>query len=109
MYIRWKIKPRANEYGKPVNLLIAYLAESHRVNGKPRQKTTYLASIKDNRLEHHKEYFWAKVDTIIQHLPDEQKQKIEQKLSEKVPRPSHQATQEAQQYRNQLMEKFKQA
>ena len=62
MYIRWKTKPREPEYElkpgakwstktKPVTLYIAYLAESKRVDGKPRQKTTYLACIQDKHIE----------------------------------------------------------
>ncbi len=94
MYIRWKIKPRANEYengrrNKPVNLHVAYLVECHRVNGKPRQKTTYLASIKDKYLNApaHQRYFWRRVRAVLQtlQLGENDVKVLEARLHQRVP------------------------
>ena len=54
MYLKWQSRPR-KRIGSP--LLTAVLVESHRVGGKPRQRTVaYLAGIRDVRIgsRHHR-------------------------------------------------------
>jgi hypothetical protein len=107
MYIRWKTKPRDPHYGYDENqvwrrgmihktkLYVAYLVKSIRVDGKPRQRITYLASIKENHLEHvaHQKYFWesALENLAASPMPEEQRGKIEAALLKRVPRPSPEA------------------
>jgi hypothetical protein len=103
MYIRWKTKPRDPHYGydadniwrrgaiHKTNLLVAYLAKSTRVDGKPRQRITYLASIKERCLEDisHQAHFWGSAleNLGASSLPEEQRGKIEAALQKRVPRP----------------------
>jgi len=103
MYIRWKTKARVGNLvmdeespyylkKKPSTLYIAYLVESKRVNGKPRQKTTYLGSIQDYYIEQpgHRKYFWQSAQKHIAplNLNAEQISMIRTKLQERVPIPT---------------------
>ncbi len=101
MYIRWKEKPREPQWGYDANhhwrsgvahktmLLSAYLVESKRVDGKPRQKTIYLASIRERFLPYanHRLYFWKRVQAKLNtlNLSPEQLQTVKEKLAERVP------------------------
>lgn len=99
MYIRWKDKPRVDVWdwkytgrhkGEPQPLLlVAYLVESKRINGKPRQKTRYLASIweKDIAKPLGRLDFWKSVQAKIAplNLSTEQQQAIKQGLLKRVP------------------------
>jgi hypothetical protein len=104
MYIRWKKRQR-KRWRKPTGFhtLSAYLVESHRVNGRPRQKTTYLASIWDKYIDTptHRDYFWWRVEEKVAALAlDEQTWlKIAAQLEETVPKPS---PQEVEQFRQAL-------
>lgn len=107
MFVRWKEKPRDPRWGYDANhkwrrgarhetkLLVAYLVESKRIDGKPRQKTHYLASIKERNADKvlPQERFWkdalAKIESIS--LSPEQRQSIETALLNRVPRPSAEA------------------
>lgn len=105
MFVRWKITRRAREWKlvdkqhghyQPVNLLAAYLVESTRIEGKPRQKIiAYLGSIKDTRLAYvtHQHYFWTRAQAALHRLglPGAQRWEIERKLLVRVPMPSQQA------------------
>ncbi len=101
MYVRWKIKKvEFGIWGTPASdyalmegyLNVAYLVESKRINGKPRQKTRYLGSIRGRYLTSAEPArdFWqrvhAKLDTF--RLPDDVRSSIEQQLAQRVPRPS---------------------
>jgi hypothetical protein len=102
MYIRWKTKPRTElsyscENNKIVRertvhatLLCAYLVESRRINGKPRQKTVYLASIQDKNImwEAYRSQFWQTVQKNIEplNLNAEQVAMVKAKLQERVPK-----------------------
>jgi hypothetical protein len=80
MYIRWKEKPRDPKWGYDENqrwrsgvryesmLHVAYLVESKRLNGKPRQASTYLASIQERRLQspYDRARFWQSVQKKLQ-------------------------------------------
>ncbi len=102
MYIRWKDQARASEriathpFGNGPRsikisdvLLSAYLAESERVEGKPRQKAIYLASIRKSQLGNaaHRQWFWQRVAAKIAplDLPIEQQRTLKAKLNERVP------------------------
>jgi hypothetical protein len=104
MFIRWKEKPRDPRWGYDEHgwwtrgarhestLYIAYLVESKRVNGKPRQKATYLSCIRSTWLDAvaHQAHFWqttlAKLDDMS--LSTDQRESIEAALLQRVPRPS---------------------
>lgn len=109
MYIRWKTKPRAREYElkpgekwrtktKPVTLYIAYLVESKRIDGKPRQKTTYLACIQDKHIDSpgHRFDFWKTVEKNIAPLNPtaELIAMVQTKLQERVPIPTKEQREE---------------
>jgi hypothetical protein len=107
MYIRWKKKPRAPRWGydehhvwrrgvrHETRLLVAYLVESQRVNGKPRQKARDLACIQEKYLGAvaHQAHFWehaiARLEGIS--LPAQHRPSIEAALAKRVPRPSEEA------------------
>lgn len=112
MYIRWKEKPREPQWGYDEHhlwrrggaghkamLYSAYLAESRRINGKPRQRTTYLASIRDTQVDHpyHRLRFWQAVQTKMQvlGLSPEQQQLIKKRLLERIPDVSQEQLEEA--------------
>lgn len=101
MYIRWKDQIRAskhtatyrfgNQYRPKVEdtLLVAYLATSERVDGKPKQKTTYLASIRKSNLNEpfHRFHFWRSVQAKIEplNLSIDQQTTIKNQLLKRVP------------------------
>jgi hypothetical protein len=107
MYIRWKEKPRDPQWGYDDNhrwrrgvkhetrLLIAYLVESKRVDGKPRQTAKYLASIQEKHLGKvaHQAHFWKCALTKLSdvQLPAEQRQSVEMALLKRVQRPTDEA------------------
>lgn len=105
MYIRWKDKPRTEqvfvwkdigtthyfshrEQKVHAMLYCAYLVESKRVNGKPRQTSTYLASIQDRQIEStfYRWIFWRCVQRKLEtlNLTDEQVAMIKSRLRERV-------------------------
>jgi hypothetical protein len=101
MFIRWKTKPRDPQWGydeyhcwrsgvtHKSTLYIAYLVESIRIDGNPRQKTIYLASIKDTSMAYpsHRLHFWKRVQAKIEllHLSGEQLISIKNALLKRVP------------------------
>jgi len=101
MYVRWKIKERSWDVALPEGPLdVAYLVESARIDGKPRQKTlAYLGSIRAwRRTAIGPAYeFWHRVEAKLQplHLSSEQRMSIERQLAQRVPRPSEEAYQAA--------------
>ena len=110
MYIRWKTKARQDAIElnrespdyfkrKPATLYTAYLVESKRINGKPRQRTTYLACIQYWHIEQpwRRLEFWKKVEKNIAPLnptPDLIAM-VKTKLQERVPIPAKQQIEEA--------------
>lgn len=96
MFVRWKTKPRAGPWHdaeQPYSLLYtAYLVESKRIGGQPRQRSTYLASIQDINLEDILEQhaFWQRLEQRLQilNLPPQLRQFVEEHLQARVPRPS---------------------
>lgn len=112
MYIRWKEKKcgprwgfdehhiwRAGGAGYKATLYIAYLVESKRRDGKPRQRTMYLASIRDGQIEypHHRLRFWQSVQKKIHmlNLSVEQQQIIKTQLLKRVPDVTREQREEA--------------
>ena len=99
MYVRWKIKERSWDVALPEGPLdVAYLVESARIDGKPRQKTlAYLGSIRARcRTAIGPAYaFWQRVEAKLHplHPSFEQRTSIERQLAERVPRPSEEAYQ----------------
>ncbi len=79
--------PKTNE--EKINSLSAYLCTSVRINGKPRQKATFLASIRIASLAHPRGRlrFWQDVQKRIApfNLSYEQQARIKAKLLECVP------------------------
>lgn len=114
MFVRWKKRPYAGRYYEAITYS-AYLVESKRVNGKPRQKNIgYLGSIRKDtnymitigvRWEHHNVFrtnmrqindqendrafvaFYTELRTRMKHLQlaQEQQASIEQQVSKTVP------------------------
>ncbi|SRR6266550_4885353 len=118
MYIRWKTKPREPEYElkpgakwstktKPVTLYIAYLVESKRIDGKPRQKTTYLACIQDKHIESpwRRRDFWLSVQKRIAPINPtaEQIAMVKAKLQERIPIPTKEQIEEEKRERDETM------
>lgn len=100
MYIRWKDKPRSPTWRhESATLHVAYLVQSKRIEGKPRQRTQYLACIQDWQIEmiSHRANFWQKALTSLQcaQISSEQRQVLEANLAKRVPRPSDQEIEEA--------------
>jgi hypothetical protein len=107
MYIRWKEKPRAPRWDydehhvwrrgvrHETRLLVAYLVESQRVNGKPRQKARYLACIQERYLGvlTHQAHFWEHALARLEEIPlsAQHRPSLEAALATRVPRPSAEA------------------
>lgn len=100
MFVRWKARarktlarhrfsPNRPEDRIPDILYVAYLVKSVRIDGKPRQKTIYLASIRNTRMGYvgHRLHFWKSVQAKIEplHLSIDQQYAIKAKLLERVP------------------------
>jgi hypothetical protein len=100
MFVRWKeqtrktlarhrFSPNRPEDRIPDTLYVAYLVKSVRVDGKPRQKTLYLASIRNTRMDYpnHRLHFWKSVQAKIEplHLSIEQQHAIKATLLARVP------------------------
>lgn len=70
MYVKWQRRPRRTMGGSP--LLMAVLVESHRVDGKPRQRVVaYLAGIRERFVgerEDKHDKFWRSVDAHLDAL-----------------------------------------
>ncbi len=85
----WKRSPKSADE-KPC-LLSAYLVQSVRINGKPRQKATFLASIQRLSLAYPlgRLHFWQavqkRIEPFLPSLSPEQQQHIKAKLLEYVP------------------------
>ena len=97
MFVRWKSRARKrhHRYGHPETprLLTAVLVESHRVDGKPRQRTVaYLGSIRDDLLDEAdvRWLFWramaARLDALG--LPSAERARAEAAILDVVPRPT---------------------
>lgn len=100
MFIRWKKQARAPQWElrpgakwrtktRPVTLFVAYLVQAVRVEGKPRQKQQYLASIRDDYIARASARlrFWRAVQKHFQglNLSEEQQKVLKAKLLERVP------------------------
>lgn len=87
---KWHTVPKTEE--EKTNLLAVYLCTSVQVDGKPRQKALYLASINYKYMDKisHQADFWkhaqAKLESVS--LSAEQRQSIEETLLKRIPRPS---------------------
>jgi hypothetical protein len=80
--------------------LSAQLVESHRVDGKPRQKVIkYLGTINQSRIDqvNHRIGFWRTASTAFKalSLPSDQQHTIEQALHARVPFPTQEDVQKA--------------
>jgi hypothetical protein len=127
VYIRWKDKPRTEqvfvwkwigdtryfshrEQKVHAMLYCAYLVESKRVNGKPRQTSIYLASIQDGQRENtfSRFVFWAHVQRKLEtlHLTDEQMATLKKKVQERIPEVTDEQWQE---YEKQSQEEIAEA
>lgn len=93
MYVRWKRKPRSRrrrltgEYS-----LAAVLVESHRVDGRPRQRIIkHLGSINERGIQHYyvKLDFWQSVDARLTALALDAnlRAQLEEQIVQRVPRP----------------------
>jgi hypothetical protein len=87
VFVRWKRRPlRRRETSSPdEQALSAVLVETHRVDGRPRQRVVrYLATIKAGQLVHplSVERFWQAVDARLAELPlaDDQRLVIERSV-----------------------------
>jgi hypothetical protein len=93
MYVRWKRRPikKRNISDPNPHQLAAYLVESRRVDGKPRQRTVaYLGGISERFLGEpaHRHWFWKdlaqRLDTLA--LPQSERETIEAALARAVAR-----------------------
>ena len=86
MYVRWKRTKRKDRWGYG-DTLTAVLVKSERVNGQPRQKfIAHLGSIREGRIDVQgaRLNFWDNVEAKLASLPEEQADRIREKLSQKV-------------------------
>ena len=104
MFVRWKrqaLTGRSVKYyaskGRSKDKLTAILVESHRVDGRPRQRfVCYLGTIREwtvlDRVYWHLVDFWISADKKLDDLQIDQdaRQKIETKIAERIPRPTEQ-------------------
>ena len=104
MFVRWKrqaLTGRSVKYnaslGRSKDKLTAILVESHRVDGRPRQRfVSYLGTIREwtlkDRVYWHLVDFWVSVDKNLDALQIDQvtRQAIETRIAERVPRPTTQ-------------------
>jgi hypothetical protein len=89
MFIRWnrKLLAQSNPLEPMRYLLSAVLVESHRENGKPRQRVLkYLASIQEDHLEsrEHRARFWETVEEQLSGFEAEDKIKLVKSINKKV-------------------------
>jgi hypothetical protein len=95
VFVRWKRRPlrRRRESSPPdEHALSAVLVESHRVDGRPRQRVVrYLATIKEGQIADplSTDRFWRDVDKGLAELEldDDQRRAFETRLEATVPRP----------------------
>ncbi len=93
MFVRWKSRVlRHQSWRRSWRAFYAVLVESHRVNGKIRQKVlAHLAHIREEHIDAiaHQEYFWRRVDWRLDEMQvaPEVRRQVEQKLAARVPRP----------------------
>ena len=102
MFVRWQSRKRRSSYfgfsrdsdGNPIEdwNWSAVLVESHRLDGKPRQKhIAYLGSITDSgiAISHQRGDFWLhlheKLDQLGNRITPDERVKIEKKITQKVP------------------------
>jgi hypothetical protein len=95
MFVRWKIRTlRKPHWAQPDQAFYAVLAESRRVNGRPRQKIVkYLSSIREQEMRSpiYATKFWRQVESALASLvlDPATRQKVETALSRRVARPTH--------------------
>ena len=83
-FIRWKRRERVGNHGEESYwyapggaLMVAYLAQSFRIGGKPRQRATYLASIRSGHLI---EEFDSRLAEILSDMRGERKSDVRRKV-----------------------------
>ena len=93
MFIRWIERPSKD--GHDFTAMSAILAESKRVNGKPRQRhIAYLGGITDDAIEHlgSRYDFWNQVTAAFDKLDNQvtpsDRQRFETAIAARVPRPT---------------------
>jgi hypothetical protein len=88
VYIRWERRKRASADDHSLH---AYLAESKRIEGSPRQRLKYLATIRDTRVRapEHRVVFWEAILARFEHLDikGDVLEKLSAAIEGKVPRP----------------------
>jgi hypothetical protein len=101
MFIRWKAtQPRQEKWFNRGDgpYFRAYLVESVRVNGKPRQKQHYLGAIKNGCLDqtYDQAMFWQHAYKSMEslQLSEEQQEAIKAEMQKRVPIPSREAIEE---------------
>ena len=109
MFVRWNRRERART-GK--FLLAALLIQAERRDGKPRQKVVaYLGSIKEERVPspYIRKWFWRDVDRRLDSLglEAEVRQKVEASLVVRVPRPTEEEIDAADQAREERFRQIK--
>lgn len=94
MFVRWKTTQTREEkwFNRGDGLYYrAYLIESVRINGKPRQKQHYLAAIREGHLDktYDRAIFWQNTWENLDplHLSEEQQNAITSALEKRVPVP----------------------
>jgi len=94
MYVRWNRKKRTKDITwvkEEGDFLYAVLVENTRIDGKPRQKSIkYLGGIGERQNTYTQIRFWEHADQNLSaiYLDGSTRNKIIDKLKEKVPRPS---------------------
>ncbi len=115
MYVRWKKRMRSS-YHRPTgeHTLSAYLVESYRKDGQPRQRVvTYIGSIGEQRtqMHYHRLDFWKSAAEHINplNLDDETMTAIKAALEAVVPMPSAESQKQALENLAQLTQSIRQS
>jgi hypothetical protein len=83
---------RSGRSNEPRPSMVAVIVESQRVDGRPRQHLIrYVGSIDSSDVQRLSERrrFWDRADAVLAEFDQKQRERFEQALAAKVPRPTH--------------------
>jgi hypothetical protein len=123
MYIRWKYEyklPTGGFATRATDMLVffgplwrLYLVESKRVNGKPRQKTRYIGSMRGHSFQNAEARadFWKRIDVKLDTfgLDPQTRERIERQIAVELPRPEGAEQAQAKRELSRVKEKFNEA
>jgi hypothetical protein len=101
MFIRWQYKQTVQKWtNKPETRMVAVLVESVRINGQPRQRhIAYLGHYWPRHGAYGRKWFWENADAKLDqlNLTPADRHRLEAALALKLPRPTTQEIQAAEQ------------